>query len=58
MLKAHEGVYNGYPVINLVIGKRKDGSEKVFSFGVNKARAIVENAESIKTFANKNKDSS
>lgn len=48
--KAKEGEYNGRPVLILPLPPGRDGREYDFSFGLAKAKAILEYLEEIKDF--------
>lgn len=44
------GEYKGSPTITLPLGKGRDGKEFDFSFGLKKAKAIIEHYEAIREF--------
>ena len=48
-----ETLFNGKPTLNLLTGVNREGQEFWFSFGLTKARAILENIEAIKEFVKK-----
>ncbi len=55
MSKAVIGEYKGNPTISLPLGTTdRDGNEKAFTFGVKKAKAILEHIEEIKEFVEVN----
>jgi len=55
MSKAVIGEFKGNPTISLPIGTTdREGSEKMFTFGVKKAQAILEHIEDIKKFVEDN----
>lgn len=55
MSKAVIGEYKGNPTISLPLGAMdSEGNEKVFTFGVRKAKAILEYIEEIKEFVEAN----
>jgi len=55
MSKAIIGEYKGNPTISLPLGGvDKEGNEKLFTFGVKKAKSILEHIEEIKEFVEVN----
>ena len=48
-----EGEYKGNPTIEVLLYITRDGDEKWFSFGLNKAKAILNNQQAIKDFVAK-----
>ena len=49
------GDYKGKQVIILSMGTYPNGKEKIFTFGISKAKAILENLEEIRDFVKNQK---